>query len=192
MHNHPRHSGEHGYSIVELLTVVAIVGILALVTIPSFMTMRNSASMKTAMRNFTSDLRSARQLAISRGLQVKVSFSTGNGARRYDYFQGNSAYATVPNANWTPLTGPGSNPLTASRQLDAIVYFPADSPSTPQTFTDTNVTADGTLDVIFFPDGRAQLPGNATSGTITIKTNMTIPKPQYGVQISPSGRIYVP
>jgi prepilin-type N-terminal cleavage/methylation domain-containing protein len=185
-----RRTGQRGYSLLELLTVVAIIGVMALVTIPAFVSMRNSSRMKSAMRSFTTDLRSARQLAIARGLQVKVSFDTGAGVRQYDYFQGNSAYSTVPDASWTAITGAGSS--KPSKQLDTIVYFPDDSASTPQTFTDTNGTADGTLDVIFFPDGRAQIPANATSGTITIKTDMKIPKSQYAVQISPSGRVYVP
>jgi prepilin-type N-terminal cleavage/methylation domain-containing protein len=185
-----RRTGQQGYSLIELLVVVSIVGVLALVTVPAFISMRNSSRMKAAMRNFTTDLRSARQLAIARGLQVKVSFVTGAGARQYDYFQGNSAYSTVPDLSWTAITGGGSS--KPSKQLDTIVYFPDDSATTPQTFTDTNISADGTRDVIFFPDGRAQIPGNATSGTITIKTDMNIPKSQYAVQISPSGRVYVP
>ncbi|HEX9407409.1 MAG TPA: prepilin-type N-terminal cleavage/methylation domain-containing protein, partial [Thermoanaerobaculia bacterium] len=56
---------QSGYSLAEMLTVVAIVGMLALVMVPNFITFFQSNKMKSSMRNFTTDLRSARALAIS-------------------------------------------------------------------------------------------------------------------------------
>ena len=141
------------------------------------------------MRTFTSDLRTARATAISQGREVKVSFKTGAKQRAYDLYLGDRAFGTVPTANWTALSGPGSNPPKPAKILDDVVYFPADSASTPQTFTDLDTTPDGKLDVIFFPDGHAGLPTNATSGTITIKTDMSVPKFSYAITISPSGRV---
>ena len=52
-----------GYSLTEMLTVIAIIGMLALVMVPNFISFYNSNKMKSSMRNFTTDLRSARQLA---------------------------------------------------------------------------------------------------------------------------------
>ncbi len=180
---------EGGYSIAELLTVVAIVGVLSLVTVPSFIGYFNSNKVKAAMRTFSSDLRTARSTAISQSREVKLTYKTGTKQRAYDLYLGDRAFGTVPSANWTRLTGPGSNPPKPSKILDDVVYFPADSVTTPQTFTDLDTTADGWLDVIFFPDGHAQLPTAATSGTITIKTDMNVPKSSYAITISPSGRV---
>ena len=180
---------EAGYSIAELLTVVAIVGVLSLVTIPSFIGYFNSNKVKTAMRTFSSDLRTARATAIAQGREVKVTFKTGSNQRAYDLYIGDRAFGTVPTANWTRMTGPGSNPPKPAKNLDDVVYFPADSATTPQTFTDLDTVPDGFLDVIFFPDGHAGLPAGANTGTITIKTDRDVPKPLYAITISPSGRV---
>ena len=182
-----------GYSLAEMLVVVAIIGMLALVMVPNFMTFYESNKMKSSMRNFTTDLRSVRQLAISQGKQAALSFSTGNGARAYNWYLGDKPFNSI---NWTPQTGPGRPKPT--RYLDDIAYFPTNGGSTPQTFNDVlDCSAnpcvsgnDGKLDVIFFPDGHVQLPNAVLTGTITIKTNLNkLPKSQYAITVSPSGRV---
>jgi hypothetical protein len=86
--------------------------------------------------------------------------------------------------------------------MENTVYFPAAG----QTFTDDwdcvssppNCVAnppvgpgapDGLIDVVFFPDGHVQLPAGASSGSIIIKTDMKIPRAQYTISVSPSGRV---
>ena len=188
-----------GYSLAEMLTVVAIIGMLALVMVPNFMNFYQSNKMKTSMRNFTTDLRSARQLSISQGKQTLLTFATGTTARSYDIWVGDKPFNSQ---NWTPQTGPNSNPPRPTKTLDNIVYFPAGN--TLQTFTDflncssgTNCTGtvanpanDGKIDIVFSPDGTAQLPANLANGTITIKTDLNkLPKTSYTITISPSGRV---
>lgn len=182
-----------GYSLAEMLTVVAIIGVLALVMIPNFMTFYQSNKIKSSMRNFTTDLRSVRQLSITQGKQAMITYGTGTTARTYDWWLGDKAFAST---TWTRQTGPGL--LRSTKAMDSVVYFPANAGPTPQTFTDTLDCSSGTncvagtdtlIDVIFFPDGHVQLPALATSATITIKTDMNVPKPQYAITISPSGRV---
>jgi len=182
-----------GYSLAEMLVVVAIIGVLALVMVPNFMSFYQSNKMKTSMRNFTTDLRSVRQLAISQGKQVAISFKTGAAQRSYDWYLGDQSFNSV---NWTPQTGPGRTRPT--KYLDDIAYFPADGAGTPQSFTDViDCTAnpcvagnDGKIDIIFNPDGSVILPAAATSGTVTIKTDLNkLPKTQYAITISPTGRV---
>jgi len=173
---------EAGYSLAEMLVVIAIIGLLALVTVPSFITFYQSNKMKTSMRNFTTDLRGIRQMAITKGVQTQLSYGTGTTQHSYDFYQGNKAFAST---TWTQLTGPGRN--LSTRNLDNVVYFPANAAPTPQTFTDLD--GNSTLDVIFYPDGRVSLPSGVTVGTITIKTDMKIPRSQYTITISPSGRV---
>ena len=191
-------SRQAGYSLAEMLTVVAIIGTLALVMVPSFINYYNSNKAKSSMRSFTSDLRTARMTAITRGYQVKFTFKTAaasnlNGAppaasdRTYNIYEGNRSSGTV--TVWRPLTGTGSNPPRPQKELDPIMYFPQDSASTPQTFLDEDTTPDGWLDVIFFPDGHVGIPNNATTAIITIKTDRRVPRDQYSITISPSGRV---
>ena len=91
---------------------------------------------------------------------MKFSYKTGTASRVYNLFEGNRSLGTV--TTWTPLTGPGSNPPRPQKTLEDVIYFPADSGTTPQTFIDEDTVADGWLDVIFFPDGHVKLPANAT------------------------------
>lgn len=186
--NAPRRS-QAGYSLAEMLTVVAIVGVLAMVTVPSFITYYNSNRMKATMRTLTTDLRTARGIAITKGHIVKVSYTPGANSRDYAIFEGDRASGTVPDANWIPLTGAGSNPPKPAKALDAIAYFPVDSPTTPQTFKDESVAADTSLDILFFPDGHVRMPNNATSASMTLKTDRKVPKASYTILISPTGRV---
>jgi len=178
-----------GYSLAELLTVVAIIAIMSLVTVPLFISFNNGNKVKAAMRAFSADLRTARATAITQGREVKLTFKTGANQRTYDLYLADRAFGTVPTASWTPLTGPGSNPLKASKTLDSAIYFPDDSTATPQTFTDLDTIPDGWLDVVFYPDGHTQLPTAATSATITIKTDAKSTKAAYAITVSPSGRV---
>jgi prepilin-type N-terminal cleavage/methylation domain-containing protein len=175
---------EAGYSLPEMLVVIAIIGLLALVTVPAFINFFQSNKMKASMRNFTTDLRGIRSRAIAQGLQTKLTYATGsNGTNSYDFWQGDSPFGNSP--TWTRLTGTGAN--LSTKVMDNVVYFPPDGASTPQNFTD--IDSDGTLDVIFFPNGQVKLPSGITTGNITIKTDMKITKPQYTITISPSGRV---
>jgi prepilin-type N-terminal cleavage/methylation domain-containing protein len=193
-----------GYSLAEMLVVVAIIGMLALVMVPNFMNFYQSNKMKSSMRNFTTDLRSARQLSISQGKQTLVTYATGPTARSYDIWMGDKPFGSMI---WTAQTGPASNPPRPTKTLDNIVYFPQDtgSPATLQTFPSTAppctvppaVTCSGppfnltsTKFVVFSPDGTAQLQSGFTNGTITIKTDLNkLPKSSYTITISPSGRV---
>ena len=190
--NEPRRARprrQAGYSLPELSTVVAIIGVLALVTVPAFINYYESNKIKSAMRTFTSDLRGARSLAIGHGHEVKISFNVGVNQRSYDIYEAPYAIGIIPNASWTPITGPASNPYQATKVLDNIVYFPADATASPQNFTDIDPTPDGLLDIVFFPDGHAQIPAGLASATVSIMTDRKVPKPIYQIQISPSGRV---
>jgi prepilin-type N-terminal cleavage/methylation domain-containing protein len=197
---HAQNSRQAGYSLAEMLTVVAIIGTLALVTVPAFMNFYNSNKVKTAMRTFTSDLRTARTTAITRGRIVKFTYKTAAVSdllnkkpavadRTYNLYEGNRSLGPITQVTWTPLTGTGSIPPRPEKILDDVTYFPLGAAGTPQTFIDEDGVADGWLDVIFYPDGHVKLPANTTFGTITIKSDRRVAKPQYAIEISPSGRV---
>jgi Tfp pilus assembly protein FimT len=173
-----------------MLTVIAIIGTLALVTVPAFMTYMQSNKMKSSVRQITGDLRAARARAIGQGQQVMVTFLAGSGRRTYDVYQGNAPFNST---RWSRPASPVA--LQNTRRLDDTVYFPTGVGL--QTFEDTvdcSVTpcvagADTKLDVIFFPDGRVQMPTGLTVGTLTVRTDQKIPKPVYTITVSPSGRV---
>ena len=90
-------SGQSGYSLVEILVVVIIVGIMSLVTVPQFIAYQQSAKLKGALGGFNGDMRNARQLAISRYWQVRVEFVN---SKTYRFFY--RPYGT--SASWDSLT----------------------------------------------------------------------------------------
>ena len=192
----PRKRSEAGYSLAEMLTVVAIIGTLALVSVPAFLTYYYSNKMKSSMRNFTNDLRATRQLSISLGRQAALTYGTGAQARSYSIYVGDRPFGSTA---WTLRQSvPGG--VRGARVLEQIVYFPDNAGGTPQTFTDVldctaggacSAGTDSKFDVVFFPDGHAGLPTGATSATITLKTDKKIPRSQYAIAISPSGRVQV-
>jgi prepilin-type N-terminal cleavage/methylation domain-containing protein len=65
-----------GFTIVELMIVVAIIGIMALVTAPNLVNGLPTYRIKSAVRDSTSKLRSARSRAIKDKRDVTVSFDT--------------------------------------------------------------------------------------------------------------------
>jgi prepilin-type N-terminal cleavage/methylation domain-containing protein len=173
--------GEAGYSLAEMLTVVAIVGILALVTVPAFITFYNSNKVKSSVRNFVTDFRACRELAIKTGRETRISYKTGGaGTRNYNVYQGDVAFGTAN--TWTAVPN-----QRGVKYLDDVVYFPTKSATAPQDFTDLD--SDGLLDVVFFPDGGVRMPTATATATITIQTDMNVPKKQYQIVISPSGKV---
>jgi len=172
----PRQSG---FSLVELLTVVAVIGILALVTVPNFISFYQMNKVKAAMRNFTSDLRTARQLAITSGMQAKITFTPDTSAtaasRAYTFWTGNSAFSATP--TWTQKG--------RTKYLEDVVYFP----KTGQTFNSSG----GVYSIVFFPDGSVGMPSGTpapTTASVVLKTDQKVSKPLYTIDISPSGRVY--
>ena len=49
----------------------------------------------------------------------------------------------------------------------------------------------GVYSVIFYPDGRVLMPPSSKTGaSVVVKTDMKVNKPQYTIDLSPSGRVF--
>lgn len=167
-----------GYSIVEMLVVVAIIGILSLITVPAFMNFQRRNAVRSALRSFTSDIRSYRQHAITKNAYVRVQFS---GDRDYIAWQSRDFGTT-----WRPLRLGAAGEGTQTRTLPETLAFSAN------TFNDSDATADGLRDLDFRPDGRVgdfAANGTATAGTITLRTDWDDILNTVVVDISTTGQI---
>ena len=68
------HIREQGWSLTELLTVLAITGIVALLAWPSYQTMVARVQARSTTSEIASELRLARQLAMARRERLRVTF----------------------------------------------------------------------------------------------------------------------
>jgi prepilin-type N-terminal cleavage/methylation domain-containing protein len=169
-----------GYSLAELLVVVAIIGTLSLVTVPAFMTYQRGLKLKTSMRQFAADVRQARQRAITEHHPTMISFRTGTTARVYRDFDG-----TVQSDGTVVYAQRGSD-----KTLEQTVYF---LPSTDSClFTDgvnSPSSTSGWNDVIFQMNGTVTVPASCQAGKVFIKTDANVGRQRFTFEVSQVGRV---
>lgn len=171
-----RHSSR-GFSLAEMITVVAIIGLLSMIAVPAFMNFRNSNTLKSAMGSFITDVRYARQYAITHSVEVRVDLAPpGNPSTSTFYRFYNSPDNGV---TWNQLTFPGANgnykTLSKPVWFDSTASIPL-SGTTPQ--------------IVYNPNGSVTLASGATTGQVIIGspwTRMTYDR--YTIVLSPSGQM---
>jgi len=70
--------GQRGYSLVELLIVLAMIGMFTLVTVPPVISYMGQIRVRSATRVLNGELRAARQRAITKNNPVAFSFTVGD------------------------------------------------------------------------------------------------------------------
>lgn len=84
-----------GFSLLELMVVIVIVGILAIITIPSMGAWQSKKDMNAAAREIASFLQQARSEAVRRNMVVRVEFSTADDS----YFMRTQTAVLTPTIN---------------------------------------------------------------------------------------------
>lgn len=188
---HRRSQLSGGYSLIEMLVVVAIVGIMSMVSVPMFMNFVRSNKMKSTMRQFMTDLRTSRQRAITENHPTMISFRPGPALRDYIDFDG-----TVGAGGVVTYALARRNPR---KELDNITYFPTSTD--PCIFDDvitSPVETNGWNDIIFMPNGTiGNIPGppctapagQALAGKAFITTDYNVPKKMYTIEGHPTGTV---
>lgn len=161
---------QSGYSLVELLVVVAIIGIVSLVSVPNFISMARSGRLKTSLRDFASTMRTARERAVTSYRQVRISFPTGTAADARTYTM------------WEQTAGGTWQQIGTTRRLEETCYF-----SGQENVTNVDGDTPATYDLIFRPNGTPQLPSGTVFARVYIKTDGDIPIPKYRIEVNPAG-----
>jgi len=154
-----------GYTLIEILVVVAIIGIMSLITVPQFVAYQQSSALKGAMRNFNADLRNCRQLAVARYVQVRLEFATSSSYRFYYRTTPTAAWQTMPQALLTVLrvSGVSGNTKTLAKPMTFI----------SSDFVDQDIPPNGLPDIIFNTDGTLTFnvpSAHKNDGSITISS----------------------
>jgi type IV fimbrial biogenesis protein FimT len=97
----PRHS--RGFTLVEAVVVMTIIGILAAIAFPSFRTLMQNQRLGTQANDFIADLSFARSEAVKRVGQVGVCVSIdGATCGGTDWATGRVIFADLNNNGWDP------------------------------------------------------------------------------------------
>ncbi|HEV2440272.1 MAG TPA: type II secretion system protein [bacterium] len=107
-----RSAGEEGFGILEVVVVLAILGLMILVTMPGLTGYQTTSAMQTTARQFMSDLRGAQENAISQNVQIDIVFAVSGGtATGYSVKNGSTTLLTVtfPTTVHASTTWPGND-----------------------------------------------------------------------------------
>jgi len=143
---------ERGYSLPEMLTVVAIVGMIAIVGIPAFMVLMPQYRVRSAASELAATVRRTRESALTTRRPWRVTFDSTN--NRYTVSELNVALNPTTHvelqtaANWTPVDQ--NNRPTASTTF-AWTYLPSSIRLSTTNLLD--VDCDSGADLIFLLDG---------------------------------------
>lgn len=174
-----RRTPQSGYTLIEMLVVVAIIGVLSLIAVPAFMNFQRANVFRAGMRTFSADLRAARAMAIQQAYDVRVELQTGaQGSREYRFFSSRDNGTT-----WTPLSLRRNEDGTNSRLLEGPVWFES-ATNIP------DIGSNSRPDLVFVPSGQARLNAGTTSSVITLATDATnIANTRYYITVTPAGQI---
>lgn len=70
---------ESGFSLLEVVIIVAIIGIISMIAIPNMISWRGERQLDGVARNFMADMQLAKMSAVREGIPVAVVMTTGAG-----------------------------------------------------------------------------------------------------------------
>lgn len=153
-------ASERGYSLVELMVVVAIIGIFSLVTIPAMTNFSRMNKIRASVRELNSDLRAVRALAITQSTPMTITIHTG-------------AFPDNPDLRARYELPVAVRRTQRNKKLDKIVYFVGDE--------------NGTDTITFLANGTVQGMTGTTTRTIQLTSDYELPNDDVTITFSPSG-----
>ncbi|MFH1313143.1 MAG: GspH/FimT family pseudopilin [Candidatus Eisenbacteria bacterium] len=137
-----------GFTLIEILVVVAVVGILIGVGIPAFKSFGHSTGVKATAKQIMADMWLARQKAIATSITHSIVFDQGQ--RSYSVFEDDGGGNPLNEANGAIDAG---EQVVRTRELDDRYEF-------------SDIDLDPAATVIFVPKG--MLKNGTTGGSVTV------------------------
>jgi len=139
-----------GFTLVEVLTVIAIVGVLSAIAIPSYISLLPNMRLKASARDLYSNMQKAKMAAIKRNKSVAITFNCA--ALTYTVFADDGSGGGTVNDN----VQNGSEPTLVSGDMSSGV-------------TGCSAAFGGTTPPIasFTPQGLPRNPGSVTLSNLS-------------------------
>lgn len=149
-----RVDGQRGFTLVELIAALAVIGIISMVATPLFMTFLRASETRGASREVAALLHQARELAIATNSSYRVEVDTAGNRLRF-----------VDASTSAPWIGPGTNDqgyrkLENQTRLTNVTANPTFNPlgsAGGGTITVQNAQGTSSLNVIVGSSGRIRI-----------------------------------
>jgi len=215
----PRQNRSKGFSLIELLIVLTVLGILFAITAPNLFTLIQATSLTSEGTYLRNQLTQAQQLALSQNTDVEVRFfkmadqsaaELEEEFRGFQYFQFNEFGELVPSSKFYRIKPPVVidpklstllDPRNNQDQADQEFGFLAPTEGSYRIPTGADEVDADYVAFRFRPDGSTDLPGRAGGGTDTwyltlvqgigaISGGGDVPDNYFTIQIDPfNGRL---
>lgn len=123
--------GARGFSLIELMIVVAIVGIMAMIAGPSFIEISAQSQVKTVASDLQATMMRARSEAIKRSAAITITPTNGNWAEGWSIANGIDTHGAVNVA----INGPASITYNGNGRVSTGARVQLDISSSNTTLT---------------------------------------------------------